>query len=208
MRGFLLTIIFVFALRFAHGQECYAGLTGDFNSGIGERYTYGLGVHVEARVWNCENLYFNWHYTFGSNSHEEMYLHGGMSLLIYRNPAWWLGARGDGRAFLITLLGPLVVPNGMTYYLPRSSSNWMNKRLRVGVYCNPLAMDYWDAKPYKVTSWTVEYGTKLLWETNSGRILYLAGGLSLTNNMRRQQAYNGYGTEELVHIQVGILSLQ
>ena len=180
------------------------GFTADYNSGIGERYTYGLGMHCEASVWHCENLYFNWHYSFGSNTHGELYGHGGLSLLLYRYDDWWDNIHSFEDLFG-TLVCPLLIPNGVTYYLPDHTSACKRKPFRIGLYCNPIAMDFWRMEPAKVTSWTIETGAKLLYETKGDQILYLAGGVSFTNNLRRYRPYTGYGNEELVHVQIGLL---
>jgi|GEM_PF-1674109 hypothetical protein len=207
MRKSLLILIFICGFTQLNAQKVFTGFTADWNSGIGERYTYGLGWHLEARMWRCENLYFNWHYSIGSNTHGELYGHGGLSLLLYKSDIWWRSGTGPDDA-LATLLGPLLIPNGVTYYLPQGPAYACKpKPMRIGIYCNPLAMDFWNMQPAKVTSWTVESGVKILYTLPGDQILYLSGGLSVTNNMRRNRPYGDYGNEELVHIQFGIMGV-
>lgn len=207
MRIFLPALFFVCFFTQLRAQNGYAGFTGDFNSGIGERYTYGLGLHVEARVRRCENLYFNWHYSIGSNTHGELYGHGGMSLLVYRSDAWWTFRPSSWDELAVQVIGPLLVPNGITYYMPSHSSPCSEKRTRIGIYCNPIVMEHWNTKPFKVTSWTIEGGVKFLYEMENDRVLYCAGGFSVTNNVRRQRSYGDYGNEEMVQLQIGILGV-
>jgi hypothetical protein len=206
MRIPLLAVIFTCIFAQSSAQEGYVGMTVDFNTGIGERYTYGLGLHTEMRCPRTENLYFNWHYGIGSNTHGEVYGHAGLSLMLYRSDTWWNNIH-TWDDFLGTLLGPLLIPNGVTYYLPQHSNACRDHRLRIGMYCNPIAMEYWNTKPLKVTSWTVEGGCKLLWETKGDQIVYLAGGVSFTNNLRRDGRSVGFGNEQLIHIQLGLLGI-
>jgi hypothetical protein len=206
MRISLLAIILICLFSPSRAQSGYVGCTADYNSGIGERYTYGLGLHAEFRVRKCENLYFNWHYSIGSNTHGELYGHGGLSLLLYKDPDWWRYAGNSWESALGALFGPLLIPNGMTYYLPNYTRVY-DHNVRIGIYCNPIAMEHWDTSPFKVTSWTIEGGAKLLWETKGDRVVYLAGGIGVTHNMRRIRSFGDYGNEELVHIQLGLLGL-
>jgi hypothetical protein len=206
MRKLLLITIFVFSTFLCKGQQGYSGVTFDYNSGIGERYTYGLGLHMEMRCTRTKNLYFNWHYSLGSNTHGEMYGHGGLSLLLYRYDDWWDNVHSWDE-LVGTIIAPIMIPNGVTYYLPQKSKACKDHRIRMGIYCNPIAMDYWNMKPRKVTSWTIESGCKLLWEINDNRVLYFAGGVSFTNNMRPAARGTGYGNEELISIQLGMLGV-
>ncbi|HTF05660.1 MAG TPA: hypothetical protein VK826_16650 [Bacteroidia bacterium] len=205
MRPFLFTALLIFTLTTTKAQDRYFGATLDYNSGIGERYTYGLGLHLEANVWKSKNLYFNWHYSLGFNTHSEFYGHGGISLLLYKSRDWWMGGDGTWEGALAILIGPLICPNGVTYYFPMHSTAYQLKPFRFGVYCNPLGMDYWDLEPFKVTSWTVETGAKVLYHTHAGPVWYLAAGVSFTNNIRRQGRVYGYGNEQLVQVQLGLL---
>lgn len=204
---FLLSAVFVLSMCFVRAQSGYAGFTGDFNTGIGERYTYGLGLHVEARVWRCNNLYFNWHYGAGSNTHGEFYGRGGLTVLAYGVREWWGYRASTWQEAAIIVVGPLVVPNGMTYYFPNELYAANGNRVRLGVYCNPIALEYWSMKPYKVTSWTLEAGAKILYYTKNDRVVYLAAGTGLTHNIRPQARGTGYGNEPLVQVQLGILSV-
>lgn len=206
MRKLLLIACLVFTVTFCKSQDCYYGMTADFNTGVGERYTYGLGLHTEFRCARTKNLYFNWHYSIGMNTHSEFYGHGGLSLLLYKSDDWWRAGTGTWEEFVGMLIGPIIIPNGVTYYFPQQQSAYKMKAFRFGVYCNPIAMDFWDSKPYKVTSWTIECGGKMLYETKAGPIWYFAGGVSFTNNMRRAGRTAGFGSEELVQIQIGLLT--
>lgn len=203
MRSFILAVSLLTFTSFVKAQGVYAGPTLDYNSGIGERYTYGIGFHFEARVFRPKNLYLNWHYSIGSNTHGEFYGHGGMSLLFYKDNDWW--SVNTWEELMGAVIGPLIIPNGVTYYLPNQIRLHNRKHVRIGIYCNPIALEYWNMKPYKVTSWTIESGAKLLWEVGNDRFIYFAGGVSFTNNLRRQRT-TGYGSEELLHIQLGLLS--
>lgn len=200
---FRLLLLFAFlSCANLRAQEFYSGVTFDYNSGIGERYTYGLGLHFEARAWRCKNLYFNWHYALGSNTHGELYGHGGMSLLLYKDSDWWrTSSLGE---FMGVLIGPLFIPNGVTYYFPDQVNRKKQRDVRLGVYCNPISLEFWNMEPHKVTSWSVETGAKLLWQMQGGKVLYLSGGVNFTNNLRRQRV-TGYGNEQLVQLQLGIL---
>lgn len=207
MRKFLLTAVLVLAVLLVKAQESYYGITADYNSGIGERYTYGLGLHTELRVAKTKNLYLNWHYSIGMNTHNELYAHGGLSLLLYRSDDWWTSGDGTLGSALATLLGPIIIPNGVTYYFPRQTAACKEQPWRFGVYCNPIAMDFWNTKPYKVTSWTIESGAKVLYETRMGPVWYFAGGVSLTNNLRRAGRAAGFGNETLLQLQIGLLGI-
>lgn len=193
-------LVFCTALR---SQAVYTGGTFDYNTGIGERYTYGIGFHVEANPFRSDNWYLNWHYSIGANTHGEFYGHGGMSLLFYKSNEWWSINTFEG--WLGAIIVPLIIPNGVTYYLPNQPVLRNGKHLRIGMYCNPVALEYWDAKPYKVTSWTIESGAKILVEVANNRYVYLAGGVSFTNNIRGAGRRVGFGSEDLVHLQLGLL---
>jgi hypothetical protein len=206
MCRFLLTTLLILSLVPAKTQSRrYCGATIDYNSGIGERYTYGLGFHLEATAWKSKNLYFNWHYSLGFNTHSEFYGHGGISLLLYKSREWWSGGTGSWEEAMAVLIGPLILPTGITYYFPTNSNACKMKPFRFGVYCNPLAMDHWELEPFKVTSWTVETGGKMLYHTQAGAVWYVAAGVSFTNNIRRQGRITGYGNEQLVQVQIGLL---
>lgn len=196
-QALFLVVLFMFVGKIS-AQEFIAGLTADYNSGIGERYTYGVGLHTEIRI-KKSNWYFNWHYGAGSNTHGEFYAHAGLPVLLYKSEDWWDTPVDDWEGALGLLLGPVICPSGITYYTPRQ----VNKDYRLGIYCNPLALDYWQMQPYKVASWTVESGAKFLWYMSDQRLLYIAGGVSFTNNIRR--GYRWYGNETLVGLQIGLL---
>lgn len=199
MRKLLFVAFFIGITGTISAQELITGLTADYNTGIGERYTYGLGLHAEHRLGEHSNWYLNWHYTVGSNTHGEFYAHAGIPILLYRSGDWWDTPVRDVEDALAILLGPLICPSGVTYYVKRMPS----QDYRFGLYCNPLAFDYWKMKPYQVASWTIESGVKFLWYMNDDRVLYISGGLNLTNNIRR--GYRWYGNEALIGIQVGLL---
>lgn len=203
MRFPLLLLLVMLCCTNVHSQGVYSGATFDYNTGIGERYTYGIGFHLEARVFRPKNLYLNWHYSIGANTHGEFYGHGGMSLLLYKDSDWWRVNSWEG--LVGAVIGPLFIPNGVTYYLPNQPMLRNGRHVRIGMYCNPISLEYWNTKPYKVTSWTIESGAKLLYELDNHKFIYLAGGVSFTNNIRRAGRRAGFGSEELVHIQLGLL---
>jgi hypothetical protein len=195
----ILLLFFVFFFAKANAQEFIGGLTADYNSGIGERYTYGIGAHLEARVWKTKNFYLNWHYAAGSNTHSEFYAHGGLALLMYKSEDWWDTNVNSWEELVGLVIGPAICPLGMTYYV----ANFHNNDYRFGLYCNPLALDYWNMSPHKVTSWTLETGAKFLWYVSDERVLYVSGGVSFCNNIRKGS--NGYGDETLIGMQIGLL---
>lgn len=204
MRFRLLIVFALVICSAARAQRVFTGGTFDYNTGIGDRYTYGIGFHVEANPFRSENFYLNWHYSIGTNSHGEFYGHAGMSLLFYRSEEWWLGVNSF-EGLLGAFIVPLIIPNGVTYYLPYGQEMLNGRHVRMGVYCNPVVLEYWNSRPYKVTSWTIETGTKFLIEIGDNRFIYLGGGVSFTNNIRRAARLAGFGNEDLVHVQIGLV---
>lgn len=185
-------------------QHSYFGFTGDYNTGIGERYTYGLGMHLEMAVSGCDNLYFNWHYTLGSNTHSEVYFHGAVPVMLYRTRFWWDMPVDDFNGLMALLFAPACCPSGMTYYLP-GEKQFRRNHYRFGIYCDPLALDIWQTEPHKVTSWTIDSGAKCIISTHSDMCWYISSGVAFTNNMRR--GAHGFGNEVLFELQLGIMNV-
>lgn len=184
-----------------HAQYTYYGLTADYNSGIGERYTYGLGVHAELRACDNSNLYFNFHYSLGTNTHGEIYARGPVTLELYRRLNWpkYQSKHGKGSSLLL-LVAPLICPIGITWYIPEKPK----QQYRFGFYCNPLTMDYWNIDKGGVTSWSVESGVKLIRKLPGQKVFYISGGVLFTHNYRNSTRYDD---QPLAGIQIGILGL-
>lgn len=203
MRKTLLAFLLSLIVCASYAQQRYFGFTADYNSGIGERYTYGLGMHLELQVTGCDNLYFNWHYTLGSNTHSELYFHAPLPIMLYRTRLWWdtpISDLGDVAALLIA---PVCCPSGMTYYLP-AHHKFSGNKYRFGMYLDPLSLDVWQMNPHKVTSWTIDSGIKCIISTRSDMCFYFSSGVAFTNNVRR--GAHGFGNEALIQVQVGILN--
>ena len=179
MKRSIIILLLVFTLSRVQAQQSFIGLSADYNSGLNFQGTYGLGVHVEVRVANTDNLYFNWHYGLGGTDNTEFYARGGMSLLLYGSRDWWSTPVNDIYGLLGLIIGPIICPNGMTYYFPQPRRS----DFRIGIYANPLILEFWDKKPVSVTSWTLEGGVKILYTTNSTAVFFAGIGGSKTNNL-------------------------
>ena len=206
MKRPLLLLLFILIFANAKAQRTYYGVTCDYNSGLGQRYSYGMGINFEAHIRGLENVYFNWHYAIGSTTHSDMYARGPISVLLYKSEEWWEpGPHATIGSALMMVILPSMCPVGISVYTPRTH----HTGLRYGFYCNPLEVDFWDQHPAPVTSWTIEGGLKLIAETQSGACLYFSIGASSTHNLTksRQQPLD-YGDENTLCISLGLLHAQ
>lgn len=187
--------IFIFLLFFsssANSQSFYLGYNFDFNSSLGSLHTFAADVHAEARIGKKSNWYCNWDFAMGANANNDLYGRANITILAYGSRNYWQNISHNtnsvGEAIGV-LLGPLLCPVGLTNYFYTTN----NKDLRIGLYLNPLILDYWDMND-PIRSWSIHGGIKALYHWRKNANFYIKfGGINLYNTFHYQNSgrYDG-----------------
>lgn len=204
VRNLLIISFLICTVLPSQAQEGYFGPTVDFNSGFGTRGVYGLGLDAEVRITGSENLYLNWHFGIGGNEQSDVYGRLGIPLLLYRQPEWWnLSHANTAEELLTVILGPLMCPHGVTYYVPSQRKDG----IRYGFFGNPLGLELWKVSSGRMMSWTFDAGSKVLSPLGADRCLMVSTGISMTNPIRKSAGLSAdYGRNFMLNVRVGIVS--
>lgn len=197
----LLIFIFTFFVFLANSQSGYLGLNFDFNSSLRTQHTFAGDFHAEARLGKQSNWYLNWDFALGANVQSDFYARANILILAYGSRDFWrsLGNSNNGGAVICMALAPLLCPVGLTNYFYTS----YNGDFRMGIYLNPMHLDYWDSKN-PVRSWSVHGGLKILYHWQGNSNIYLKfGGINIFNTFTYKNADKENGV--LFNFSVGTL---